>query len=306
MQTIFTTNNKMNNKIKNIFIITLFSLSYLPIWGLLLLDADTSDNFSVFVGILYSILSIYFIKNTESVKSTKYGNVYLYAFPVFYLIACIALLEMNYYFLLNPILWAFMTLIVGSIAIKSINNKELFFIIFISYFYAYHLHPTFKNQVEEEKLSVEAIEEKNLQLSKNLQTYFFENGSNDTIKLNTEKQFILIETWNEKCPPCLSAMKDLQPLLDTLSPLVDHYYLYENGSQKLYMEKSKIYSFPNIINKSKIIMDIQNSFFKDSQMDSFPYFLLFDNKGNLLDYFKGYDKRYKDYFVKRIKKMVNR
>lgn len=70
------------------------------------------------------------------------------------------------------------------------------------------------------------------------------------------------------------------------------------------MDKLKIYSFANIMDKSKIILDIDNKFFNDSKMDSFPYFLLFDNKGNLVDYFKGYNRANKEYFEKRIKSML--
>lgn len=207
-------------KIKNIFLIFIFSLLYIPIWGLTLLDVDTSNSFSIFVGILYSMIAIYFIKNTEIVKSTKYAKVCLFMFPVFYFIASLAMIP----FFLNPILWAFITLVCSMLIVNTLNIKEVFFILFISYFYAFHLHPTFKNLVPNNKFTVESIEEKNLQLSKKLQTYFFENSDNDTINITSNKKFTIIETWNEKCPPCIAAMADLQPLFDSLSPIVNHFY----------------------------------------------------------------------------------
>lgn len=99
-------------------------------------------------------------------------------------------------------------------------------------------------------------------------------------------------------------MSDLQPTFDSLSSYMDHYYLYENGSQKQLLTNSRIFSFPRIKDKSKILMDVDNKFFEDSKMASFPYFLLFDAKGKLIDYFKGYDSKSKDYFTKRISEMA--
>jgi thiol-disulfide isomerase/thioredoxin len=291
-------------KNKYIGLVILYSLLFLPIWGLLFLEANNSNSFSIFVGLLYTPVSSYFIRNIESLKDVKYLNWYIVLGPIIYLIASFSSFPLSGFSVLNPILWAFCILFIGNLLIKAVDIKVVFFTCFISYFYAYHLYPLFKDDIEQNRLALEVIEERNLVLEKNLSEYRFENNKGDTIKLKTTKQYIMVETWNESCPPCIAAMSDLQPLLDSLSNKVDHYYLYENGASKLYTSKSKIYSYSHIQNKSKILMDIQNQFFKDSKMESFPCFLLFDNEGNLVDYFKGYNLNYKEYFVRRIKKMI--
>ena len=289
---------------KNILLILFYSLLFLPIWGLLFLEASNSNKFSIFVGLLYTPISAYFIRNIESIKDTNYLCWYILLGPAIYLVASLASFPLNFISLLNPILWAFSTLLISSFLIKMLDMRVLFFISFISYFYAYHLHPFFKDDLDQNRLALELIEEKNLTLEKNLQDYYFENNKGDTINLKTDKPYTLIETWNESCPPCIAAMADLQPLLDSMSSKVDHYYLYENGTAKLYTKKSKIYTFSRIQNKSKILMDLGNNFFKDSKMESFPCFLLFNKEGHLIDYFKGYNPNHKEYFEKRIKTML--
>ena len=278
---------------------------YIPIWGLLLLDADTCNNFSIFVGMVYSILSVFFIKNTEIFKSVRFAFIYLLLFPFFYLFLSIILAEKEYYSFLDPILWAFVMLLVGIYFLKSTNFKEMFIICFVSYFYGFHIYPTYKNLRDRNLLNINQIEEKDLNFDKKLVDYKFENSKKDTISLKSNKPFTLVETWNESCAPCIAAMSDLQPLMENLSSKVDHYYLYENGGTKLYGTKTKIFNYSHIKDKSKILMDVENKFFKDSKMASFPYFLLFDKEGNLIDYFKGYNPKHKDYFDKRLQKMMN-
>lgn len=290
--------------LKNFSIAILISATYIPIWGLNLLDADTVENFSVCIGIFYSIVAIYYFKNLEVIKNLKYGELYLLIFPLFYFISTTIIFRKNSVFIYNPILWAFISLIISFKFLNSIHLRELFFIIFASYLYGYHIYPIFKNYVTDDKFSVVSIEEKDITLNKNIQAYSFVNYRNDTLILKPQRKFTLIETWNESCAPCVAAMSDLQPTFDSLNTYVDHRYLYENGSQKQLLTNLRIFSFPRITDKSKILMDVDNKFFEDSKMASFPYFLLFDDRGKLIDYFKGYDSRFKDYFTKRISEMV--
>lgn len=289
---------------KKVLLLVSLSLLYIPIWGFTLLDASTSNNLSIFLGLLYSVLSGHYFHDATRFKASKMEHFIFYLGPIIYTIAFLIMQPLTYYSPLSPIVWAFLLLTAGTY-LTVLDGKTLFFIAFVSYFYAYHLNPTFKDLYASNLFDVREIEEKNLNFKGNLSNYLFENAKNDTIHLTTTKPYLLIETWNEGCGPCIAAMKDLQPLLDTLLPVVDHYYLYENGGTKIYATKHKIYNFPKIQNKAKILMDVENRFLKDSKMPSYPYFLLFDNKGNLIDYFRGYDARHKDYFVNRIKKMTD-
>lgn len=282
----------------------LISISYLPVWGLLFLDSETANSFSSFIGFAYTIISISYFKNLTIIGKSKYSKLLLCAFPAFYFLATAFFLPKNLVYFLNPIFWAFILLLISFIFLKLLDLREFFFILFISYLYAYHLYPIFKNQVDNKGFPTEEVEKKDLATNKNLKTYTFISNKMDTFKLSTTKKYFLIETWNETCQPCLAAMNDLQPLLDSLSPLVDHYYLYENGTNNK-LDTVKVFNFHKINNKNKIIFNNNSLFYNDLQMQSFPYFLLFDEKGNLVDYFKGYSSNNKDYFKNRIRKMID-
>ncbi len=285
-------------------LILLYSLLFILIWGLTLLDAGTSTQFSIVVGLIYTAISSFFIHNTDLLNKNKYLNFLLFLGPLIYLIAVIFNFGLNLSFLLNPILCAFIFLLASYFFIKTLDFKVLFAVCFFAYFYAYHIYPIFKELSESNRFPVEKIEEKDINIDRSLSVYAFENNKKDTVHLKSEKSFTLVETWNESCGPCIEAMKDLQPFIDSLSPQIAHYYLYENGNKTGFVNRAKIFNYSRIQDKSKILLDVGNKFMNDSKMVSYPYFLLFDKEGNLTDYFKGYDSRHKDYFVNRINKMV--
>ena len=291
-------------KYKGILLVLIYSLLFLPIWGLLFFEIENSNKLSICIGFVYTALSSHAILDSAIIKNIKYFYFYFLIGPIIYLITGFFFNGIGIYSLFDPVLWGFIILILSKFVIKQLDFKTLFYIGFVSYFYAYHLNPIYKSGLDDNRLPLEIIEEKNMELEKNLSSYQFENNKGDTVNLKANKKFILIETWNQSCPPCIMAMSDLQPLIDTLGDKVEHYYLYENGAPKLSMSKSKIYNYSHIQNKAKILLDVGNTFFKDSKMESFPCFLLFDNQGNLIDYFKGYNPKHKDYFLNRIKKMI--
>jgi thioredoxin-related protein len=222
-----------------------------------------------------------------------------------YLIASLAITPFDLNSIFNPMIYGLISLILSYYYINILSIKPILLSAFLGYMYSYHINPIFKEGLIMETANIEQIEEKDLKEVNNIYQYKFENNSRDTVELKNNNKFIILETWNETCPPCIEAMKDLQPLFDSLSIIADHYFLYENGSDKLYITKHKIFNFSRIYYKNDIIMDLNNKLYKDLNMQSFPYFLLFDKKGKLIDYFKGYDPKHKEYFVNRLKKMVS-
>ena len=292
-------------KIKQAFLSLLFSLSFIPIWGLTLLDISTSNQISIFIGLIYTPISVFIIKDINFLKDFKYLTGTLFLGPLFYLIANIVVKGITFDFITGPIAWAFLTFLGGLFFIKQLNFKTLFIVCFSAYFFSYHVNPTFTNIWQSKQLPENEINKKDINIEKKLYTYSFENFKKDTLNLKPEKTFTLVETWNEGCAPCIAAMKDLQDFIDdSLSSKVAHYYLYENGANNTFVSR-KIYNFKYIKDKSKILADVGNKFITDSKMASFPYFLLFDKEGYLVDYFKGYDGRHKDYFINKLKKMTS-
>ena len=291
---------------RNTLTILLISGSYLLIWGFSFLQIDIANQFTVFGGMMYTILAVYLFKNYEFIRSNNFYKLFLLVFPTFYLVLSLIILKKNSVYLLNPILWAFVVLIISLKYLNSINFKSLIIITIFSGLYAYYLYPIFRYPSKAVVSESDEIEKKDLKLTKLLQSYSFLKNDHDTIQLIDKNKLILVETWNETCLPCLAAMNDLQPLMDSLSTSLKHYYLYENSFKNHSFPHEKIYNFQKIIDKSKIILDLDNRFLTESKMSSYPYFLLFDSEGKLVDYFKGYNPKFKEYFINRLRGMANK
>ena len=85
-----------------------------------------------------------------------------------------------------------------------------------------------------------------------------------------------------------AAMNELPDFYKTIENKVDVYYLYESGKETVRKKFDKIFSFKNIDDKSKILIDINQELYNSLNMKGFPYFLLFDSTGNLIYHSRGY------------------
>ena len=86
---------------------------------------------------------------------------------------------------------------------------------------------------------------------------------------------------------------------------VNHIYLYQNFRENN-LSAGEIFSFARIKDKQKIRVDVNNRLFQELGINSYPYFLLFDSKGNLIDYFSGYNHNFKSRYEDRISNMLNK
>ncbi|MFQ5447875.1 MAG: TlpA family protein disulfide reductase, partial [Saprospiraceae bacterium] len=115
------------------------------------------------------------------------------------------------------------------------------------------------------------------------------NSDLDTVNLlNSLDKYILLETWNETCLPCIKAMKELPDFYKSMQSKMETYYLYENSNERVRKKFDKIFNFKNIKDKTKILIDINEELYKGLNMKGFPYFLLFDSQGNLIYHSRGY------------------
>lgn len=72
-----------------------------------------------------------------------------------------------------------------------------------------HLSKRYDFGITIPQTSIEEIEEDSLEI--NLSDISLYNRYKDTVKLESAGKYTLLETWHEKCPPCLKAMHDLKP-----------------------------------------------------------------------------------------------
>jgi len=105
----------------------------------------------------------------------------------------------------------------------------------------------------------------------------------DTRNIRSEKPYIFIETWNEKCPPCKLAIKELTPMLDTMKNRVDSYFIYENHKfdKSIFVSSAKK---EKGLSNQNVLADHNQEFYKSMKMIAYPTFLIIDNREGKIIY----------------------
>lgn len=280
----------------NYLIILLYSLSLILVWGLTLLDNTYNSYASKTIGLAYTVLSVVLMKNSPYYNKKWITKILFFFGAVVYLIATFAVGGFKFYSFIHPIVFAFILFSVSFIWVKKLNFKQLFFPLFLCYLYGFHLHLYYEDYKKEIKITKPVHQEENIG------NFSFINFEQDTIELSQQK-YIMLQTWNETCPPCKRAIKDLQPFLLAQNQKLDFYYLYK-GNPKRALSLDAIFSYKHIALKEKILADIENRFDKKLGASSYPSFLFFDTKGNYIGQFKGYNKVKKQEVEAQIKELI--
>jgi len=293
-------------KYKNALLLSLLSFMSIPIWGLTFLDIDNAGPFSVFIGITFTCYAILLIKDTKLYQSVDKPRGYLVVGPVFYLLASTFLFfDKPTLLLTNPILWAAVLLLVPLFVIKFNFYKQGIVTLFFIYFYSFHLYPIFQSfEFSPNKTESPSLVAQGLSDSVNLFDFDFIDPQLDTVAIPNAKEFLLVETWNEKCGPCMKSIDDLESYIGEFKN-VNHIYLYQNFRENN-LSAGEIFSFARIKDKQKIRVDVDNRLFQELGINSYPYFLLFDSEGNLVDYFSGYNHNFKSKYEDRISNMLTK
>lgn len=263
----------------------LFSLSLVIVWAFLFLDVNRPGNLGVFIGLVYTFYGSIYFKNDE----TQLLRFLKYLFPFIYLITYLIISEEGFFKIISPIVIGFILLIVSDL-FKKEELKPIHFILPLTYFYIYvfSIFPTWERTLimpeERYNFEKEVIKKDSFLLNE----FQFLNADFDTIKLSTDKDFIIIESWNETCIPCIKAMKELPDFYDSISTRFDQYYLYEPNKKTT--DYQKVFDFKHVDDKTKIIADFNKQFYKKLGLESYPYFLIYDKKGNLVYEQLGYNE----------------
>jgi thioredoxin-related protein len=276
------TQNNLNRQIRQTTFALVYSLILIPIWGLGLLYAPTSSFFTVICTFIWSAYSLHLFKEKRSPKV----YVALLAGPVFYFLSAIYVKSFSLgkpeVLITFPIVWVF-ALYVFSLHFVRLKSVIAHFLIvgFIS-LYGFIIYPMYK-----EDNMVKRVEPK-IVVHHNLFDFRFITFSQDTILIESNGKPFLIETWNETCAPCIASINDMQDTL-TANLNFNHVYLYQQrDSKKNRLEANQILNYEKIKSKDKILIDLGNSLFDSLKLKSYPYFLIFNNKGELVKYRSGY------------------
>lgn len=274
----------------------LYTLSFFPVWGLLLLSIDKPGQLGIFLCLLYTFYSCVLIKNVVK-EETQGLRIIKFIGPTVYLIAFAFTGKIDLNFLLNPILAGFVVF-----AISSFINEKVPSLVsqaamaFFCYLYAFSIYPKWNTLAEDpsEKydFSIGVALEESQDTSINLKNFIFLNANRDTFSLTANDKFVILESWNESCAPCIKAMKDLPPYYKQIADAADQFYLYEYDQKKVKVDFDKVFDFKLIEEKHKILVDIESKLYSKYELSGYPYFLIFDKKGKLVFKHLGYGSAY--------------
>ena len=268
-------------------IVTICSFGVLPIWGLSFLAVTYANQLTLVYGLVLTAVLFRWL-GSKVRELDKWTYLLGISGPVFYLIAMLFVQpEMEWESVLpNPILMGFM---VASLSLLITVRKLVLypFIVVSVIAYATFIFPIYQTNIELGNIDfIEVIQKKDsLDLVPLSEFPALEQKVKDKLKGGNYDQ-ILIETWNEKCKPCMESMADLQPFMDT-NPRVLHVFLYQKMGNTNLSDRQAM-NFKKIGNPNKILIDINNAYYDRLKLSGYPYFILYDANGNALDWFSGY------------------
>lgn len=287
--------DKINFFMKERLLITLVSFCVLPIWGLSFLATSFANQLTLVYGLLLTA-GIFSWLGSRGRELDKRAYLLGLSGPIFYLIAMVfAQQELSWEAVLpNPILMGFL---VASLSLLITVRKLVFFPFIVASVVAYatFVFPIYQTNIELGNVDFEEIIQKKDSLTLVPLSEFPSLHQEVTNKLKEGNyDYVLIETWNEKCKPCMESMNDLQSFMDT-NPQVLHVFLYQKmGSTNL--SDNEVKEFKKISDSNKILIDENNAYYDRMKLSGYPYFILYDTDGNTLDWFSGYLSHFqKDY-----------
>jgi len=268
-------------------IVTICSFGVLPIWGLSFLAVSYANQLTLIYGLVLTAVLFRWL----GPKVRELGNgAYLLGIsgPVFYLIAMLFVQqEMEWESVLpNPILMGFL---IAMLSLFLTVRKPVFysFLAISVTTYAAFVFPIYQINIELGNIDFKEVIQKkdSLDLVPLSEFPALEQEIRGKLKEGNYEQ-VLIETWNEKCKPCMESMKDLQPFMET-NPRVLHVFLYQKmGNTNL--SDREVMNFKKIGNPNRILIDVDNAYYNRLKLSGYPYFILYDTNGNALDWFSGY------------------
>lgn len=277
------------------FISLLYSLGLMGLWYFLVQDIGYLGYWGLALALLLSFYSPFLLRSFRAEEPRALRLVAL-VLPSCFLLYSLVTEGLSAYDFFHPLLWAF--LLFAAALLSSPKRPPLhyhFFALFICYFYPLKMYDAAWSSPKLKALALsmyvygprKEIKEKKPKEEFRLEDFAFVNADLDTIALESQGKFSIIETWNEKCPPCMKAIPEMSPFYKEIEAQAQQYYLYiPSTSRSQTLDIEQVFAFDKIEDKSKILID------QDLQQrmgfDYYPVFLLFDQTGLLIYQYPGY------------------
>lgn len=313
----------------------LYGFALINIWSICFFASGMVDHYTIAMGLSFTALSLYFVQREYDFNLTRSDKWVVMVCPILFLcmtyytmydfgyfkiqrLDFVGLYQLLFYLqIINPVTIAFIMMLLGLSKLKDLGNpRNVFIFASIALFYTYFFTLTWKLQwfsgkrvsfdteisaPSANKKSTADADELNTDI--NLAEFSFINAQHDTVTLLDDSgKYILLETWSESCPPCRKAMAEMPPFYHSIKDKVSVYYVYEHRKSSVRNNFDKIFSFNEIDDPSKILIDIEMELYQAMNMNGYPYFLLFDASGKLVHHLHGYGD--KDLVAEQISKYI--
>lgn len=295
--------NKRNTKNWSIYLLLFVaSILFITFWGFATLDTKFANPFSTF----FVIIATFFIAIHVKKIKAKHSKMIFMSAPVFYVImGLIMSFNLSWFQTFSiPIIWLFI------VTCYAFNQKEISLmnttsVVLFAIVFAFYIYPKtgFGKQVGYLEIVLKDEEQCQPNYNYNLNEFIFLNHQLDTVRFTTLNKPVLVETWNESCPPCIQSIKDMEEDL-TANPNFDIIYLYQQRGKK-WLSHNDVINYKFIKNKSNIYIDLNNEFTTYMNLFSMPYYLMFNPKGELMGTHKGYRSKHKEAFLEEMDNLVN-
>ncbi len=279
-----------------------YSGTLILFWGLLFLDNNEAGLVGVFIGLVYTFYSSFFINDFVR-KETSLLKVIKVSGPVLYVVSNLIFNKINYLSLIHPINIAFLVFMVSLFIKSKFPSKALqFFMISLIYLYSFTIYEKWENN-RDDNYSPYNFNSKNLNNNNNnnnnndtiplslLNSFIFLDSNLDTVSIATDDKYTIIETWNERCVPCLMAIPGMNKFYHSLEDYSNQYYIYKAKNSYSNLDYNKVFSFDKINDKDKILIDID--MYDKLYINGYPYFLVFNKNGKLIFKQIGYNENMK-------------
>lgn len=278
-------------------------------WGLFLMDADNPGTIGVIIGLIYTFYADIFFKSVVAFDH-KFSRYLKFLFPAFYLISSLITIKFTLLnILLHPIITASIILVTGSqlTALKEKYSHQFFVVSYIL-LYALALYPIWQqsNAIVDTTESYDFTTGPKEIKKTDIRAIPFIKSDDTTYFIRPDDKYVLIETWNEKCPPCFAAIKDLAGFFDEHQDKMTHFYLYQAPDKNLITDRNRVFHFELIKNKNKILIDTDNHLYDQMGLNGYPYFLLFDQSGKLIYQYFGYHSSVKDELTEKFLGLITK
>lgn len=264
-----------------------YTFSLMIFWGLLFLDLNKPGLLGIFIGLGYTFYSSFIIRCFVEEEHIKL-KIIKFIGPTIYVLLSLYTQKISLYSLISPINMAFFIFCIALFSKDKFPKKEVqFFVVAFIYLYSFSIYNVWdkgmrvnaRNNYDFE-IQAKSINRKIPDLSH----YQFLNSDLDSIHLSGKDEYIIIETWNEKCIPCFKAMAGMNDFYKNIAAKAKQYYVYI--PVKKTVNYDKVFAFDKIEDKSSILIDINLQ--DDALLNQYPVFLVFDKEGTLVFSQVGY------------------